>query len=178
MSIDEELPPLNPIPPLGEDAAMRPWAAATAGEARPGVGPAAWPVAPPTPVANPYGPPLGGDDGIVTAGLLPEPANPRVWTALLGGILAIPLAGVVGGVMLVAAMFVSRGTEMFGTDATMTDWLEGFAQTRWGLLVLVVPGQLVFLGATVGAAWLPTISPPIAPVTARTARSPPGSSKE
>ncbi len=113
MSMDDELPPLNPTPPLADA------------------------------------------EEIVAAELLREPAaEPRVWTALLVGILAIPLAGIVGGVILVAAMFVSRGTEMFGTDATMTDWLEGFAQTRWGLLVLVVPGQLVFLGAAVGAAWL------------------------
>lgn len=155
MSIDEELPLLNPIPPGGEDAAMRPSAASADGEARLGDGPAAWPVAPPTPGADPCRPPLGGAEEIVTAERLHEPASrPRVWTALLVGIFAIPLAAVIGGVILAAVMFASRGPDLLQDGAAMADWLEEFAQTRLGLLVLVVPGQLVFLGAAVGAAWL------------------------
>ena len=155
MTTDEELPPLNPLPPLDEDAAMLPSAAEAERESSIGSGPAAWATAPPTPVANPYVPPSAEAEEIVTAELLHEPAaGTRIWTALLVGILAIPLAAFIGGVILAAAMFASGGPELFGEGASITGWLEDFAQTRWGLLVLIVPGQLVFLGVAVGAAWL------------------------
>jgi hypothetical protein len=95
------------------------------------------------------------EEEIVAAELVDEPAaKPRVWTALLVGILAIPLAAVVGGVVLVSAMVASHGTAFLRGGAGMENWLEDFAQTRFGLMVLIVPGQLVFLAAALGAAWL------------------------
>jgi len=92
---------------------------------------------------------------VVTAELAhAPPARPRVWTALLVGMLSIPIAAVVGGVVLAAGMFIAMGTRGLQQSPSMTNWLEDFSQTRLGLIVVVLPGQLVFLGAAVGAAWL------------------------
>ncbi len=80
--------------------------------------------------------------------------RPRVWTALLVGTLAIPIAAVVGGVVLAAGMFLAMGPRGLQQSASLTNWLEDFSQTRLGLMVVVLPGQLVFLAAAIGAAWL------------------------
>jgi uncharacterized protein len=155
MTTDEGLPPLNPIPPPRETAAVRPAAADMEGDASSEGGLVARATAPPPLAADAGALPPTDEEGIVTAELLHEPAAElRIWTALLAGILAIPLASVIGGVILAAAMFASHGPALFEDDISMTDGLEGFAQTRWGLMLLVVPGQLVFLGVAVGAAWL------------------------
>ena len=152
MSLDEPLPPANPLSPPDKDAALSP-------------------LIPPAAVS----PPADAED-CITAELVPAAAEtPRVWTALVVGILAIPLAAVVSGAILVAAMLAVHGPAMFRdggsaasapteeTEFTETPvfdgsalegWLEGFAQTRLGLVVLVVPGQLVFLLIAVGAASL------------------------
>jgi len=92
---------------------------------------------------------------VIAAELAGGPAaKPRAWTALLVGILAIPVAAIVGGIVLAAAMLVSDGTAFLRGNPGMETWLEDFAQTRFGLFVIIVPGQLVFLGAALGAAWL------------------------
>lgn len=89
---------------------------------------------------------------VVMAELVTLPAAaPRVWTALLVGTLAIPLAFVVGGVVLAAGMLVTTGLQ---GDAPVAGRLEDFTQTRAGLMLVVLPGQLIFLGAALGAAWL------------------------
>jgi membrane protease YdiL (CAAX protease family) len=155
MTTDDELPPLNPLPLPGEPAAVRPVVADAEREAGRGGVPAFRPTASSTTLIDTDSLPPPGTEDIVTAELVHPPATTTpIWTALLAGILAIPLASVIGGVILMAAMFASHGPALFRGDMSMTDWLEGFAQTRWGLLVLVVPGQLVFLGVAVGAAWL------------------------
>lgn len=92
---------------------------------------------------------------IVEAELVdPRASRPRVWTALMVGLLAIPLAAVVGGVVLAAAMLASHGAPFPDNSPTMDTWLEELAQTRIGLVVVIVPGQLVFLATALGAAWL------------------------
>lgn len=91
----------------------------------------------------------------IVAELVPVPAaKPRIWTALLVATLAIPLATVVGGGFLVAAMLASDGGAFLRGGPGMDAWLEEYAQTRLGLFLIVVPGQLVFLAAALGAAWL------------------------
>lgn len=131
MSLDDPSPTPDSMPPPAEAAGL-----------------------PPT-VADAYSSPPVEADEIVAAELVPQAAEaPRIWTALLVGILAIPLASVVGGVILAAAMFASLGPGLFHDAVSMEVWLEDFAQTRLGLIVLVVPGQLAFLGVAVGAALL------------------------
>ncbi len=99
-------------------------------------------------------PPESADE-VVVAELVTVPVVcPRVWTALLVGTLAIPLATIVGGVVLAAWMLVELGPRGFTQDPSVATSLEGFSQTRVGLMVVVLPGQLVFLGAAAGAAWL------------------------
>jgi len=106
----------------------------------------------PGPFAAP-GPPAA--DEIVMAELVPPTVDlPRVWTALLVGTLSIPVAAVVGGAVLAAGMFLAMGPRGLQDDPSMTNWLESFAQTRLGLMVMVLPGQLVFLVGAVGAACL------------------------
>ena len=96
-----------------------------------------------------------GPAEVVQAELVaPLASGPRVWTALMVGILAIPLAAVVGGIVLAAAMLAFHGTPFPDSSSLMDTWLEDLAQTRVGLVVIIVPGQLVFLAAALGAAWL------------------------
>ena len=151
MTTDEELPPLNPIRPLDEDAAMLPSAAVAERASSIGSGPAAGATSPPTPVANPYVPPSAEAEEIVTAEPLHQPAaGTRIWRHVGRDPRNSP-RGLIGGVILAAAMFASGGPELFGEGTSMTGWLEDFAQTRWGLLVLIVPGQLVFSGGRRGS---------------------------
>ncbi len=83
--------------------------------------------------------------------LVAERVQPvRVWPALVVGILALPASQVVAGVVLGVAAFALYGPSVMQSS----DWLAQFTQTRFGLLVVIVPGQLVFLGASLGAAAL------------------------
>jgi uncharacterized protein len=75
---------------------------------------------------------------------------PRVWSALVVGIFALPASWVLGGVVLGVAAMVFYGPGMMQSP----DWLTEFTQTRLGLLVVILPGQLVFLAASVAAAAL------------------------
>jgi membrane protease YdiL (CAAX protease family) len=101
-------------------------------------------------------------DEIPTAELIPPtPSRPRVFVAVLVGILAIPTAAVVAGVALFAGGLLHFGPEIlrpdpefFRGESSLPRWIGELAQTRMGLLVMVVPGQLVFFAAAVGAAAL------------------------
>jgi membrane protease YdiL (CAAX protease family) len=99
--------------------------------------------------------PFSTDEAVLAELATAPAAGPRVWAALLVGVLAIPIAAIVGGVVLAAGMLAAVGfPQGVSPSATMTNWLEAFSQTRVGLMVVVLPGQLVFLGAALGAAWL------------------------
>lgn len=95
------------------------------------------------------------DDQIVLAELvMPTVAKPSAWTASIVGILAMILATVVGGVVLGGLLLVSDGHSVREENPDIEAWLEHFVQTPLGLLAIVIPGQLVFLGVAVGAASL------------------------
>jgi membrane protease YdiL (CAAX protease family) len=80
---------------------------------------------------------------------VPEPEPPpRIWSALVVGILALPVSWVTGGVVLGVVALAFYGPSLMQSP----DWLTEFTQTRFGLLVVILPGQLVFLAASVGAA--------------------------
>lgn len=93
------------------------------------------------------------DPQVVTAELVESPATaPRpVWTAVLVCLAAIMVASVISGVVLVVAAMSDSGPEVLGSSERMYDWLRQFGQSRDGLLVLLLPGQLVFLTIAVAA---------------------------
>jgi membrane protease YdiL (CAAX protease family) len=91
----------------------------------------------------------------------PRPSRPRVFVAVLVGILVIPTAMVLSGIVLVMAGLLNSGPEIFRPDpaflkgeAGLPSWLIQLVHTRLGLFVMILPGQLVFLGVTIGAAAL------------------------
>lgn len=79
------------------------------------------------------------------------PMHQSVWTffaVCAGGLI---LASVVSGVVLTTAAVGSQGPQVLtGTDQFL-DWFARFAQTRLGLVVLLLPSQLVLLLAAWGA---------------------------
>ena len=89
--------------------------------------------------------------GGITPPPIPEPVSrPRIWPALVVGVLSLPASWLVAGVVMVVA-----AVGLYGFDTMQSsDWLRQFSQSRLGLLVMVIPGQLVFLGACLGAAAL------------------------
>lgn len=93
---------------------------------------------------------------VVTAELVEEPRvqprPPRVWSSLLVSVLAIPVAVVVSGVVLAVAAIAHRGPQVLQSQEAMLNWIGEYSQTREGLLVLVLPGQAVFLGIALLAA--------------------------
>jgi membrane protease YdiL (CAAX protease family) len=84
----------------------------------------------------------------------PTPAKLRIWPALIVGILALPAAFVVATVVFVVAMLSELEVSALSKPAALDAWLKQFAASRWGFLVLTLPGQLVFLSAACGAACL------------------------
>ena len=91
---------------------------------------------------------------IVTAELIPAPAseNRPVWPAIVVSVVAIFLSAVISGVVLVLLAFLDRGPEVLRDGAGLMSWLEDYSQTRHGLVLLVLPSQMVFLLAACAAA--------------------------
>lgn len=86
------------------------------------------------------------------AGAEPPKERPRIWPALLVGVLAMPIAGVVSTLLLLGAARIMHG-ELPRDRAALKPILEEFSTTRPGILLMVVPGQLVFLSLALGAAY-------------------------
>ena len=84
----------------------------------------------------------------------PSPGLPRVWPALVVPVLAVVLASVAAGVALAAAAIIDLGPDALGNQQQFMDWVKSSASTPGGFAVLLLPGQLVFLGAALGAACL------------------------
>lgn len=80
--------------------------------------------------------------------------RPRVWSALVVGIAAIPASLVVAAVVLIAVAIATGGFEALKESDDFMEWMGDFAATPGGMLTVVLPGQLVLLIAAFGAAAL------------------------
>jgi membrane protease YdiL (CAAX protease family) len=111
-----------------------------------------------SPYASPHAPPTCDETEPIVSAELACPPRPRVWTALVVGIVAIPVATVIAGMVLGFVAMLDAGPSVFQGSPGMPAWLERYSQTRLGLVVVVVPGQLVFLAMAVGGALLSPLS--------------------
>lgn len=76
----------------------------------------------------------------------------RVWSALAIGILTMPLAGLLSTIILLAALYAENGVIPRQREALKTA-LEQFAATKSGIVLMIAPGQLVFLIVALAAAF-------------------------
>lgn len=108
-------------------------------------------------------PPQWNPYAMVMAQALPQPASPatepapagpppRIWPALLVGLFTMPLAGLISTVVMITAARAHFGDLPRAREA-LTPLLQQFATTRLGLVLMIVPGQLVFLLVALAAAW-------------------------
>ncbi len=121
------------------------------------------------PPANPYEvapspsvdkPPIlfiGGDGELEPPVALSPPR--RLWSAFVGSAIAIGAGMVVSTVVLLVAALADGGIDVIRQRALFQAWLSGFLGTPVGLLVVVLPGQLVFLGAALFGGVLSPQSP-------------------
>ena len=77
---------------------------------------------------------------------------PRIWSALVVGILTLPLAVVVSTVVFLLVMAVSIDVSMVRDPVRLEAWITSFTASRAGLVVLSLPGQMVFFGVACLAA--------------------------
>lgn len=81
-----------------------------------------------------------------------SPKRPRLWSAFAVGILSLPLAFSVSAICLVVAMLADAGVAPLSNPHAAQRWVENAGATRLGFLVLVWPGQIVFLLTAFAAA--------------------------
>lgn len=77
-------------------------------------------------------------------GKTPE-SRPRVWPALLVGLGALPLAVVIGTVTLLFLVGSAGRMDLLTRESDLLDWLKLEAQRPSVFLVLVLPGQVLYL---------------------------------
>lgn len=80
--------------------------------------------------------------------------GPRLWTALLIGPLAIITSIFLAGIVVAVAMIGLGGMQSVLAGANSMQVLDKLIIHPLGIALLVLPGQLTFLGAAVGAALL------------------------
>jgi uncharacterized protein len=101
---------------------------------------------------NPY---LGPESGQIVAAELVQYSSPNqrpVWTAILVCVMAIILSALASGIVLAATAFANRGAEVLDDVEQLKAWVMEFGQTREGLLVMLLPSQVVFLLVACAAA--------------------------
>jgi membrane protease YdiL (CAAX protease family) len=94
--------------------------------------------------------------GVVTAELASDDGDWRrpIWTVVLVCLIAIVISVLVSGVVLSVVAVADRGPRVLDDMDLLRSWAEDYGQTREGLLVLLLPTQIVFLLVACGAALL------------------------
>ncbi|MCH5375977.1 MAG: hypothetical protein JJ992_18565, partial [Planctomycetes bacterium] len=100
--------------------------------------------------------PQAASPEFITAQLVPDSqaAIRPVWTAIAVCVAAIIISAITSGIVLVVAALVARGPQVLQDVPRLLSWVEQFGGTPQGLLVLLLPAQLVFLSMACGAALL------------------------
>lgn len=100
-------------------------------------------------------PPSGLTPGGLAAAVY-RPPPPRIWTAFLAVVVAIPMAVMVSLVIGLGWIVALHGPNVFLDQASLPKRLEAITMTPAGLVGMVIPGQAVFLAiALFGAALSP-----------------------
>ncbi len=81
-----------------------------------------------------------------TLGIASKPQH-RLWSAITGSFLAIGAGLVASMVVLMIVAVIDGGAEIIQEREAFRSWFAEYMSTSTGLLVVVLPGQLVFLGA-------------------------------
>jgi membrane protease YdiL (CAAX protease family) len=89
---------------------------------------------------------------VLVAELVPD--VPRLWPVFVVGAFAILSATVVSGIVMVVAAIASGDIRWPPQPQELRAWLEKLADSKFGLAVLVLPGQLTFAAVALGAAAL------------------------
>ncbi len=106
-------------------------------------------------IGDPYAPPRELNEELIGAEAPGwRPSGPRIWVTLLVAVLIIPAAIVVSLFALLIALPIYFGPGFaIENPNEMTRQIAEFSATRVGLLILIVPGQMVFLGAALLGGW-------------------------
>lgn len=94
--------------------------------------------------------PFADQSTIITAELVEThepsfpPARPLLWPAIAVVLTAILIAVFVSTVMIGLSAVATGQTHVLGDSDSLTDWLVAFASTPLGLIVMILPGQIVF----------------------------------
>jgi uncharacterized protein len=91
-----------------------------------------------------------GEDEVVWAELVPEP--PALWPVFM-----IVVGAIFGGVVLstlglIAVAIASGDFQKLADPHGRIEWITQLTASRWGLVILLLPGQLVFAATAVAAA--------------------------
>ena len=81
------------------------------------------------------------------------PIRPRVWTVYLMYVMALAASIVVSTITMFAAV-LADGRTLTPNPLEMQSKLQTLLQTRTGFLLMVLPGQAMFLGLALLGAWL------------------------
>ncbi len=92
------------------------------------------------------------DDDVVLAELVPAPVP--IWPAFAVAILAIISALAVSAVVMIVAAILTSSIRWPPSSDELSNWVNSLAESKTGLLVLVLPGQLTFAVVAIGAAAL------------------------
>jgi len=97
-----------------------------------------------------------GDEGVEESVVMAEAVEqpPRLWPTFVTVVLAIGAAVTVSTACLVTAAIFTSGVEVLGDSDRFAQWLREFGTTQIGLVLFVVPSQLVFCLVVLGAAAL------------------------
>jgi len=88
---------------------------------------------------------------VPAAAPLPPAAPPRIWSALLVGILTMPLAGLLSTIVMLVVLSLEYGN-VPRTREALQPMIEQFATTKLGIFLMIAPGQVVFLAVALAAA--------------------------
>ncbi len=83
-----------------------------------------------------------------------DPRQYPIWPAIVAGMVAVPISFAFQITVLVGGYFVANGFQPITSVADVQQWVREFAQQPGGILWMVLPGQLAFLGLAFGVARL------------------------
>lgn len=88
-----------------------------------------------------------------------QPATPRTWPTWITLFLIFPFGILVtSSASLIIAALVMEGAELFKDPEGLQTWIAEIASSPEGILILIAPGQIFFLGLAIAAA-LPSPDP-------------------
>lgn len=82
---------------------------------------------------------------LVPVARIERPPPPRIWPSLVALTLVLPAAVLVSGLFIALVMLVEGRFASLRNGEAIGRFLDDLGDTPWGVTLLIVPGQLVFL---------------------------------